>query len=123
MLTYELDKTSDEPLYVQIYNKIKSGIEYGAIKAGEKLPSKRSFAAQLGLSVITVENAYGQLIIEGYLSAIEKKGYFVNSLQIPFSIESELSLERSEENRTIGLDLQRNAVSASSFPIDTWSRI
>ena len=47
MLTYEIDKTSIEPLYVQIYKKIKNSIECGTIKSGEKLPSKRSFASVL----------------------------------------------------------------------------
>ncbi|MDD5792406.1 MAG: PLP-dependent aminotransferase family protein [Erysipelotrichaceae bacterium] len=123
MLTYTIPDDLKMPIYEYIYQCIKKDIIKGKLKAHDKLPSKRALAANLNVSVITVENAYGQLIIEGYLSAIEKKGYFVNSLQIPFSIESELSLERSEEDRTIGLDLQRNAVSASSFPIDTWSRI
>ena len=45
---------------------------------GEKLPSKRNFAKNLGISTITVENAYAQLIAEGYIYSIPKKGYFVS---------------------------------------------
>ena len=67
MITYEFDRVSSEPLYVQIYKKIRNDIECGIIKAGEKLPSKRTFAGNLGLSVITIENAYNQLIAEGYI--------------------------------------------------------
>ena len=60
MITYELDKSISEPLYVQIYRAVKRDIESGAIKSGEKLPSKRNFAQNLGVSIITVENAYNQ---------------------------------------------------------------
>ena len=44
MLTYDFDKTSSEPVYVQIYKKIKNDIELGVIKPDEKLPSKRAFS-------------------------------------------------------------------------------
>lgn len=47
---------------------------------GEKLPSKRNFAKNLGISTITVENAYAQLIAEGYIYSIPKKGYFVSDI-------------------------------------------
>ena len=50
---------------------------------GEKLPSKRNFAKNLGISTITVENAYAQLIAEGYIYSIPKKGYL-----FPMSIRS-----------------------------------
>ena len=76
MLTYDFDKTSSEPVYVQIYKKIKNDIELGVIKPDEKLPSKRAFSAHLGLSVITIESAYNQLIAEGYIRSVSKKGYY-----------------------------------------------
>lgn len=50
----------------------------GRLKAGEKLPSKRTLATHLNTAVVTVENAYAQLEAEGYLNAREKRGYFVN---------------------------------------------
>ena len=117
MLTYELDKASDEPLYVQIYNKIKSGIEYGAIGAGEKLPSKRSFAAQLGLSVITVENAYNQLIAEGYIRSVPKKGYFAEKI-IKSAHLTEIPEQRFPEQ------LQENEYNENEmFPFTTWAKL
>lgn len=83
MMTYELDKQGSEPLYVQLYKKIREDIELGVISSGEKLPSKRSFAAQLGLSVITVENAYNQLAAEGYIKPKTRKGYFAVGVGLP----------------------------------------
>ena len=62
MLTYNFTNIGTDSLYEYLYKCIKNDILLGSIKAGEKLPSKRSFAKNLGISVITVENAYEQLI-------------------------------------------------------------
>ena len=56
MLTYNLEQRNDEPKYYYIYKMIRKDIEEGALKKGEKLPSKRSLAEHLGISLITVEN-------------------------------------------------------------------
>ena len=58
MLTYDLTDTGSDSLYEHLYKSIKNDIVQGVIRADEKLPSKRSFARNLGISVITVENAY-----------------------------------------------------------------
>ena len=65
MLTYTLEKSGDTSLYEQLYRHIKGDILSGELTAGEKLPSKRALAAHLRLSVITVKNAYEQLVAEG----------------------------------------------------------
>lgn len=80
MLTYSLDKKGTESLYMYLYECMKQDILAGALKPGEKLPSKRSFAKNLGVSNITVENAYGQLQAEGYIFSLSKKGYYVTKL-------------------------------------------
>ena len=67
MITLTLDPKSKTPLYIQLYGGIKKLILEGALKENEKLPSKRSLSSHLKISVLTVENAYGQLIDEGYL--------------------------------------------------------
>ena len=64
MLTYNLTNTGSDSLYEYLYKSIKNDILQGAIKAEEKLPSKRLFAKNLGVSVITVKNAYAQLLAE-----------------------------------------------------------
>ena len=56
MLTYNLSKRGKTPIYEYLYKCIRDDILMGRIKAGDKLPSKRSFAKHLGVSVITVEN-------------------------------------------------------------------
>ena len=57
LLTYNFTNTGSDSLYEYLYKCIKKDILSGKIKTGEKLPSKRMFAKNLGISVITVENA------------------------------------------------------------------
>ncbi len=83
MLTYNLTKNS-RPLYENLYRCIKNDILNKVLTANEKLPSKRKFASHLGISVITIENAYSQLLAEGYIHSLPKKGYYVSeSIDFP----------------------------------------
>ncbi len=76
-----IDKKRDSNfLYQQIYERIKENILEGKIKANEKLPSKRMLADQLDVSINSVSYAYGQLLAEGYIFSIERKGYFVENI-------------------------------------------
>ena len=80
MLTYSFTNIGSDSMYEYLYKCIRNDITQGKIKAGEKLPSKRSFAKNLGISVITVENAYGQLLAEGYIYSMPKRGFYVSDL-------------------------------------------
>ena len=73
----------EESLYGYLYRRIKEDIESGAIPAGERLPSKRALAEHLGVSLVTVEGAYGQLVAEGYVSAKPRRGFFANPVDRP----------------------------------------
>ena len=79
MLTYSFENI-EGTLYEYVYNCIKNDIVEGNIKPGDKLPSKRSFARNNGVSTITIQNAYDQLASEGYIYAIQKKGYYVSDI-------------------------------------------
>lgn len=81
MLTYNFQNIGSDTLYEFLYKCIKNDIIQGKIKSGEKLPSKRALAKNLAISVITVENAYGQLVAEGYIYSIPKSGYYVSDLR------------------------------------------
>lgn len=83
MLTYPLDERGHERKYEYLYRRIKEDILSGAISAGERLPSKRALAEHLGISVVTVENAYNQLLDEGYVEVRARSGFYVNHLQLP----------------------------------------
>ena len=71
------DNTSRRFLYLQLYDTIKARILQGEMVCGEKLPSLRSAAADLGISITTAELAYNQLLVEGYIVSKPKAGYFV----------------------------------------------
>lgn len=72
-----LTEDSKLPLYQQLYRQLKQEIQSGALQPGQKLPSKRKLAEQLGVSVNTVEGAYTQLEAEGFLLASPRRGFFV----------------------------------------------
>lgn len=66
----------DSPIYLQIYQTLVNHMLDGYIKQGEKLPSVRVLAKQLGVSKSTIENAYDRLLSEGFIVAKAKSGYF-----------------------------------------------
>jgi GntR family transcriptional regulator/MocR family aminotransferase len=72
-----LDEKSDAPLYRQIYETIRRSILSGGLPSGRQLPASRLLAKQLGVSRMTVVNAYEQLLAEGYLEGRAGAGTFV----------------------------------------------
>lgn len=80
MLTYSFTNIGSDHLYEHLYKCIKNDIITSVLTPGTRLPSKRSFAANLGISTITVEAAYAQLLAEGYIYSLPKKGYYVEEI-------------------------------------------
>ncbi len=80
MLSYDMGKRGDSSLYEYLYQQIRDDIMAGRIAADEHLPSKRALAEHLGLSVVTVENAYAQLVAEGYVRAEARRGFYANKI-------------------------------------------
>lgn len=72
-----LDEKSDLPLYRQIYETIRRSILSGEFYSGKQLPASRFLAKQLGVSRMTVINAYDQLTAEGYLESRSGAGTYV----------------------------------------------
>ena len=68
---------SDEPIYAQIENQIKAMIMQSKLKAGDALPSMRSLAKELRISLITTKRAYEELERDGYIVTVAGKGCFV----------------------------------------------
>lgn len=71
------DENRSKPYYLQLYDYLKQSILRGEITEGEKLPSLRSLAKSTGLSITTVEQAYNQLVVEGYINSKPQSGYYV----------------------------------------------
>ncbi|MCQ2249202.1 MAG: PLP-dependent aminotransferase family protein [Treponema sp.] len=125
MLTYDFSNISG-PIYKELYQKIRQDILNGKIKTGEKLPSKRTLAQNLGISTITVENAYDQLISEGYLFSEQKKGYFVSdikNLAKPSIIQKpELNIITNKK-KSWYFDFSSNNVETKNFPFSIWAKL
>ena len=126
MLTYDFENVK-EPLYEYIYKRIKSDIITGNLKAGEKLPSKRTFASNNGISTITIQNAYDQLISEGYIFSLPKKGYYVANIDIMSRISKEaritLDIQLPEEKVSYDIDLSNNEINPDNFPFSIWAKL
>ena len=142
MLTYDFEKRGKMSLYEYLYNCIKNDILSGKIKAGEKLPSKRTMAKNHNISVITVENAYAQLLVEGYIFSKEKRGYFASEISGQYLnnggingnkekiVETKVSLKSRQIKKKIQdtkkqwlVDFNSNHIMYDSFPFSIWSRI
>ena len=136
MFAYDMSKNGNDSLYHYLYNCIKKDITSRKISADERLPSKRSLAQNLGVSVITVENAYAQLLAEGYIYSLPKKGFFVSNIlknaeqgialhrknPVHHRVRyKDVELEKTELKYTA--DFVSNGADLESFPFTTWAKI
>lgn len=123
MMTLFLDRGSDRPLYEQLCREFRKRIEEGTLKAGEKLPSKRALAAELGISPITVENAYAQLVAEGYLEARPKSGFFVEARLGPLPGPLRPIPQPESERTPWSFDFRTNVADPDLFPYAEWAKL
>lgn len=126
MLTYSFENIGSDLLYDYLYKCIKKDIISGKIRAGDKLPSKRSFAKNLGISVITVESAYAQLIAEGYVYSIPKSGYYISDLKnVNLNETKRILMEHAPltgGNNSYIADFSSNQTDIEIFPFTTWAK-
>lgn len=74
-----ISNSSEKPIYEQISEQIKLKILNDELKEGDILPSIRSLAKDLKISVITTKRAYEDLQKEGFINTVSGKGTFVSS--------------------------------------------
>ena len=89
-MTILLDYKSGLPIYDQIYTQIKAQIISGGLKTDEPLPSIRSLAKDLRISVITTKRAYDELEKEGFIYTVPGKGCFVAQKNVQLLREENL---------------------------------
>lgn len=126
MLTYSFENIGHTPLYEHLYKCIKNDIMNGTLPAGTKLPSKRSFASNLGVSAITVENAYAQLLSEGYIYSRPKKGYYVSTFSrslLPPQAMPETAVALPEARPVFFADFSSNQTRPDNFPFSVWAKL
>lgn len=95
-----MESRGDLALYEYLYRCIRHDIAHGKVKPGQKLPSKRALAKQLGVSLITIEAAYDQLVAEGYIRSRERCGYYACDLAPAAKIEEPGSARRQAAAET-----------------------
>ena len=127
MLTYHLDPHSKTPLYEQLYRAVRTDIMSGTLAGGTRLPSKRQLAANLRVSQITVETAYGQLLAEGYIVSEPRRGYFVQKqLTVPAQTQAPKAAAphtHAAPEDDCKYDFRTNIVDTECFPFATWARL
>ena len=127
-LTTALDAASGVPLYEQLYESLAAEMRSGAIPAGTRMPGKRRLAAELSVSVNTVDAAYQILATEGYMEPRERSGFYVQEyLALPTRPEevpppvSAAPPEAAEP--PVRFDLSTRGVDPGLFPFRTWARL
>ena len=110
-----ISNSSDKPIYEQICLQIKSLIMDGTLSSGEALPSMRSLAKDLHISVITVQRSYEDLTRDGFIETVSGKGSFVASQNREFIQEEQLRIaeellqKAAEIGRTHGIPYEQLA--------------
>lgn len=85
-----INENSPRPIYDQIVQAVKNSIVNHELQAGDMLPSIRSLARDLGISVITTKRAYEELEKQGLIYSEQGKGFFVNEVNQNLLLESRL---------------------------------
>ena len=133
MLSFNIRKYEDSPLYEALYKAIRDEIINGTLRVGDRLPSKRALSMNMNISVTTIENSYAQLCLEGYIHSEQGRGFFVNDI----SPEEKENLAQLYEPEKIGypyiapekaeqeyrIDFKTNSSSISMFPFTVWSKL
>jgi len=111
-------KTINIPLYQLLYEEIKTEILQSNFKKNSKLESVRSLAKKRNISTTTVEKAYNQLLIEGYIKSVPRSGYFVLDVITP---------DRSSYNNLVEplvyKTYNNNKLTTDLFDIKSYKRI
>lgn len=97
----QLKQNSGVPIYQQIADSFRTDILAGKYKQGEFLPSIRGLAKDLKISVITTMKAYEQLAQEGFVTAAQGKGFYVNAQDSEMIKEQHLRKVESSLNDAI----------------------
>lgn len=96
-ITTQLDLLiTAKPIYEQITSQIKNQIMQGSLREGDALPSMRTLAKELRISVITTKRAYEELEREGFITTVVGKGSFIKAADTRLLREE--NLKRIEEH-------------------------
>ena len=109
------------PRYQHIARQLKNAIEKGELKPGTRLPSSRTWAQELGVSRSTVENAYAELVAQGWLARRGQAGTFVSEQLRPERAPASPAIFAGENPRPHPFQMGLPALDL--FPRDVWARV
>lgn len=98
-----ISNAGNQPIYDQIVTQIKAHILSGKLKEGDALPSMRTLAKELRISVITTKRAYEELEREGFIVSYTGKGSFVAGANAELIREEHLRRIESLMREIVGL--------------------
>ena len=104
-MNIQINNSSDDPIYLQIKNQIKSQIISGDLEVGEQLPSIRFLAKELRISMLTAKRAFDELEIDGFINSVQGKGNFVASQNKELIREEYLKKIESKLQKIVELSL------------------
>lgn len=134
----------EQPIYRQLYLRLRDAILSGAMAPGQRLASSRALASQFGIARNTVLQAYVQLEVEGYVQVRSGSGHFVSQLRpaagdkpqrpgmraaAPASAEPAVVHNRfdfvpdSLRHSIPAVPFRVNQPDLNLFPIETWARL
>ncbi len=122
-LLLALDRSRAEPLRVQLERELRDAIRSGRLAAGERLPSSRALAAELGLSRGLVLECYGQLQAEGFLSSRSGSATRVaaNAAAQPLELPGRTMAASGTGGHRLTVDFRAGVPDLTSFPRRDWA--
>ncbi len=102
-----INNHASKPIYEQISDQIKALIMSGELQSGEAIPSIRSMAKSLHISVLTVQKAYDKLQADGFIETTEGKGCFVSAQNQDFYLEEQQ--KKIEEHFNDAIEIARSS--------------
>lgn len=122
---FTIDVNASTPLYKQLYNYLRNEIMSGALACGSKLMPTRVVAQKYHISRSTVESAYTQLAIEGYISSKERSGHIVLDIKTdPLFKDPQLPAPviKRPAKKKYRYDFHFANLDSKSFPSSLWRK-
>ncbi|MBO9597783.1 MAG: PLP-dependent aminotransferase family protein [Cohnella sp.] len=131
LYTPDLYSPSASPIYIALYEAIKRDIIGGKLAPNDRLPSIRVLANHLSISTTPVETAYQQLLAEGFIENLPRRGYYVTHLPDSYGKLALEEYRRSDSNviaagvadTEYAFDFHMAKNDFTHFPVDTWKRL
>lgn len=119
----EVEKGQEAFLYKQVYERLKKDILNGYLQKGDRLPSIRKSVKQFKVSKTSVEHAYAQLLLEGFIKSKPQAGYFVDVDQEHVRLRKQV-LEHPSlcPKKAIQYDFRSQSMDKTNFDMVLWKK-